>query len=262
VQDDGGTAAGGTDTDAIARTMSVNVLAAAGGGEATPPAPTPPAPPPPDPVAAPVPPTPTPPALTQQIQRAADTARTLLASVDVVLATDAGDGLIVPAVAEQPLVRNPIFASAQRLATAVAVPTAFLAPPAAAPEAVEAPALDQVFSLVTVSDTSPAASAASRSQGLANDLNQIRDEMAEQAQLEHWVSASVAVGTFGLTVGYVLWLLRGGALLTSLLSTLPAWRLIDPLPVLGRVDDEEPGAGDDDDDAFAAFLDGPPAKPS
>src|ERR1051326_2872585 len=68
-----------------------------------------------------------------------------------------------------------------------------------------------------------------------------------------WVSGSIAVGSFGLTVGYVLWLLRGGALLASLLSSLPAWRLIDPLPVLSRVDDEDDA--EEDQDAFVSFED-------
>jgi hypothetical protein len=88
----------------------------------------------------------------------------------------------------------------------------------------------------------------------------VREQITEQAQLEHWVTGSIAVGGLGLTVGYVLWLLRGGALLTSLLSTLPAWRLIDPLPVLARVDEEE--AEEDDDDAFAAFLEGSDSGPA
>lgn len=35
-------------------------------------------------------------------------------------------------------------------------------------------------------------------------------------------------------MGYVVWLLRGGLLLTSLLSSLPAWHIIDPWPVLSR----------------------------
>jgi hypothetical protein len=32
----------------------------------------------------------------------------------------------------------------------------------------------------------------------------------------------------------VLWLARGGALLASLASTIPAWASMDPLPVLSR----------------------------
>ncbi len=47
------------------------------------------------------------------------------------------------------------------------------------------------------------------------------------------VTSTVALST-GLSVGYVVWLLRGGLLLTSFLSSLPAWHLIDPWPVLSR----------------------------
>src|ERR1044071_267144 len=77
--------------------------------------------------------------------------------------------------------------------------------------------------------------------------------VGERAAPHHWVSGSVAVGSCGLPVGYVLWLLRGGALLASLLSSLPAWRLIDPLPVLSRVDDEDDA--EEDQDAFVSFED-------
>jgi hypothetical protein len=43
-----------------------------------------------------------------------------------------------------------------------------------------------------------------------------------------------------------VWLLRGGVLVSTLLSSLPAWRLVDPLPVLGRIDDD---ADDDADES-------------
>jgi predicted outer membrane repeat protein len=38
----------------------------------------------------------------------------------------------------------------------------------------------------------------------------------------------------GLSVGYVLWLARGGALVASLMSSVPAWASVDPLPVLSQ----------------------------
>ncbi|MEZ5650128.1 MAG: DUF4347 domain-containing protein [Burkholderiaceae bacterium] len=44
-------------------------------------------------------------------------------------------------------------------------------------------------------------------------------------------ASSVAVST-GVSIGYVIWLLRGGALLSSIIASMPAWRSIDPLPVL------------------------------
>ena len=53
-----------------------------------------------------------------------------------------------------------------------------------------------------------------------------------------------------LSIGYALLLTRGGLLLTSLLSSMPAWRLIDPLPVLARL-----GAGDREDEADDESLD-------
>jgi hypothetical protein len=75
------------------------------------------------------------------------------------------------------------------------------------------------------------------------ELDKLRETVQADAVIETRVAASVFVASTGLSVGYVLWLLRGGALLASLLSSLPAWRLVDPLPVLGRV-----GGGDDDSD--------------
>ena len=35
-----------------------------------------------------------------------------------------------------------------------------------------------------------------------------------------------------LTTGLIAWVLRGGALASALLSTLPLWRSMDPLPLL------------------------------
>jgi hypothetical protein len=45
----------------------------------------------------------------------------------------------------------------------------------------------------------------------------------------------------------VLWLIRGGVLLGSYLSAMPAWRLLDPLPVLARSDDEDEDKEDDEE---------------
>ena len=55
-----------------------------------------------------------------------------------------------------------------------------------------------------------------------------------------------AVGlTTGLTVGYVLWTVRAGYLLTGLIAQVPAWRFVDPLPILNSLDNERgPGDGE------------------
>jgi hypothetical protein len=70
-------------------------------------------------------------------------------------------------------------------------------------------------------------------------LDEMRRGLSEQGRLEANALAVAAAATLGLSVGYVIWLLRGGVLVSSLLSSLPAWRLVDPLPILGRLDDEE-----------------------
>ncbi|MCB1853113.1 MAG: hypothetical protein KDI83_20455, partial [Gammaproteobacteria bacterium] len=68
-----------------------------------------------------------------------------------------------------------------------------------------------------------------------NDLDRIRDLTNQTSNLEQQrVASTIAVST-GLSVGYVAWLIRSGVLLSSVLSSLPAWHFIDPLPVLGSV---------------------------
>jgi hypothetical protein len=56
-----------------------------------------------------------------------------------------------------------------------------------------------------------------------------------------------AVRTAGLvmSVGAAWWAARASGLISSLLAITPSWRHMDPLPVLGRDDDEEAGGWDD-----------------
>jgi CSLREA domain-containing protein len=83
------------------------------------------------------------------------------------------------------------------------------------------------------------------------ELDRLREEQAQEATVTARVAGSVMVVTSGLSVGYVLWLLRGGVLLASLLTSLPAWRLVDPLPVLAHM-----GGDDEDDDSLQDMVDG------
>ena len=55
-----------------------------------------------------------------------------------------------------------------------------------------------------------------------------------------------------LSVGYVVWTLRGGYLVASLLSSVPAWQFIDPLPVLvtGRLERQST----EEDDSLETLL--------
>jgi hypothetical protein len=77
---------------------------------------------------------------------------------------------------------------------------------------------------------------------------------------------SARITGMALSVGAVWWAARAGGLLASMLASAPAWRHVDPLPVLGR-DDAEPeidwsGPEQDppEDEASAAkVFDGDPA---
>ncbi len=83
-------------------------------------------------------------------------------------------------------------------------------------------------------------------EGFQKELNKAQDELSELAQIEATVVGSSAVLTTGLSVGYVVWLARGGMLLASLLSSMPAWRAIDPLPVLASFRDNDEDHADDE----------------
>ncbi len=87
-----------------------------------------------------------------------------------------------------------------------------------------------------------------QSSDLLRKLDEIQRQVEEQATShQSAVAASVAITT-GLSVGYVIWLVRGGLLLSSVLSAMPAWQMIDPLPVLTRSRGLAGAAGDDDDE--------------
>lgn len=88
-----------------------------------------------------------------------------------------------------------------------------------------------------------------RSAAFATELDRLREAVREDLDLEKSVTISVVSVSLGLSFVYVLWLIRGGVLLGSYLSALPAWRILDPLPVLARSGDD---AGDEEDEPLSA----------
>lgn len=89
---------------------------------------------------------------------------------------------------------------------------------------------------------------------LRRNLDALREQLQDHGlQRRHVVASSIAVST-GLSVGYVIWLVRGGALVGSMLSAMPAWQMIDPLPVLSRGRHRAPGEAGGGDDADVENL--------
>lgn len=104
------------------------------------------------------------------------------------------------------------------------------------------------------------------STSLSQGFDQVRQALQANdgpRQQQISVASSAAVGT-GLSVGYVVWLLRSGVLLSSVLSALPAWQLLDPLPVLARPTKGGGALGDEPADDVERLFDGdqPPADPA
>jgi predicted outer membrane repeat protein len=80
--------------------------------------------------------------------------------------------------------------------------------------------------------------------GFIEALDGLRADQELAVVIDRGVLGGGVVASTGVSVGYVLWLLRGEFLLSGLLSSMPAWRMVDPLPVLAQLGDE--GAGDDE----------------
>jgi hypothetical protein len=92
---------------------------------------------------------------------------------------------------------------------------------------------------------------------LRNSLDAVKQEMTSEIKLSKMYLGSAIVSSIGLSVGYVVWLLRGGMLLASLLSSMPAWRILDVLPILARKkkDDES-----DDDESLESIVNKKPRQ--
>ena len=85
---------------------------------------------------------------------------------------------------------------------------------------------------------------------LTSSLDDQRDESSQQQLVVRNVVAGSTVATSAVSVGYILWLLRGGVLLGSVLTALPAWRFVDPFPVLSQLGD----GGSDDDESLQSIV--------
>jgi hypothetical protein len=62
-----------------------------------------------------------------------------------------------------------------------------------------------------------------------------------------WIRGGVQATGVVVSAGFVVWAMRGAGLLTSILSAAPAWRHLDPMPVLAP-EEEKPDWGDESDD--------------
>ena len=78
-------------------------------------------------------------------------------------------------------------------------------------------------------------------------LDNLRENVTEEnVQFELAIRTGTLLAT-GLSVGYIVWLVKGGVMAASLVTNLPLWRIIDPIPVLANMDDSQDGDKEDDE---------------
>jgi len=80
-------------------------------------------------------------------------------------------------------------------------------------------------------------------------LEAVDGEVLSEAAIETWVTGSAVMTGTGLSVGYIVWMIRGGYLMASLMSVLPVWQNVDPLHVLDALADD-----DDDDESLEEMI--------
>ena len=68
------------------------------------------------------------------------------------------------------------------------------------------------------------------------DLDDLSRLLNDDGLMQRLMIGSAVGLTTGLTVGYVLWTIRAGYLLTGLIAQMPAWKFVDPLFVLNSLD--------------------------
>uniref|UniRef100_UPI00356924D7 Ig-like domain-containing protein n=1 Tax=Stieleria sp. TaxID=2795976 RepID=UPI00356924D7 len=86
---------------------------------------------------------------------------------------------------------------------------------------------------------------------LWGDMENLQDDIKQSDIAPYYFAGTFAGFSGALSVGYVMWTVRGGLLATSLLAHLPAWSFVDPLLVLNELDDDD----DTDDDSLEEMLD-------
>ena len=71
---------------------------------------------------------------------------------------------------------------------------------------------------------------------ILQQLNQFSDElgqtMEDQVGERSWFVKAFQGAGLTVSTGVLAWMVRGGAFVTSLLASLPAWRQFDPVPIL------------------------------
>ena len=82
----------------------------------------------------------------------------------------------------------------------------------------------------------------------------VQNAILQEGEWEELVVETTTVAGTTLTVGYIVWLLRSGSVVFGLVSSLPAWTMIAPLPVLQSGLENLDTTDNSDDDSLQSIL--------
>jgi hypothetical protein len=83
---------------------------------------------------------------------------------------------------------------------------------------------------------------------LWNDLDSMHDKMSGDSSVRFW-AGTASVFSIGLPVVYIAYAVRAGTFLSSLMSSIPGWSIVDPLPILNQMsNDDDSLLGEDEEE--------------
>ena len=88
-------------------------------------------------------------------------------------------------------------------------------------------------------------------------LDEVYEQVTGEVKLARLMAGTASFVSIGASVLYILWTIRAGYLVASLLSSMPAWQFIDPLPILNdpNVLRRKRNGDDDHDDSLQTLVD-------
>ncbi|MEY4181355.1 MAG: hypothetical protein RLY70_4930, partial [Planctomycetota bacterium] len=75
-------------------------------------------------------------------------------------------------------------------------------------------------------------------------LRPLKVEMASDSPFVEYTAGTVFITAMALTAGFIFWAVKGGFLVASFLSQVPAWKYVDPLPIFDTMAGEIPKDGE------------------
>jgi hypothetical protein len=75
-------------------------------------------------------------------------------------------------------------------------------------------------------------------------LRPLKVEIADEGPFVEYTAGTVFITAVALTAGFIFWAVKGGFLVASFLSQVPAWKYVDPLPIFDTMAGKVPTDGE------------------